>query len=161
MAAGEALESYVDRAGTSGVRADGLPLMPVGVVQVLRRCFRQKPEHRWGTMLEIAEALKGVYRECTGHYPPGTSKWNKIEHRMFSFISLNWKGQPLVSYETVVNLIGSTRTQTDLRVKATLDSREYEVGVKITDQDMDRVNLRLHRTHPQWNYTIAPHHVIT
>jgi hypothetical protein len=95
------------------------------------------------------------------HYPPGTSKWNKIEHRMFSFISLNWKGQPLVSYETVVNLIGSTRTQTGLRVKATLDSREYEVGVKITDQDMDRLNLRLHRTHPQWNYTIAPHHVIT
>jgi hypothetical protein len=74
------------------------------------------------------------------HYPPGTSKWNKIEHRMFSFISLNWKGQPLVSYETVVNLIGSTRTQTGLRVKATLDSREYEVGVKITDQDMDQLN---------------------
>ncbi|MGH8525341.1 MAG: ISAzo13 family transposase [Gammaproteobacteria bacterium] len=95
------------------------------------------------------------------HYPPGTSKWNKIEHRMFSFISLNWKGHPLVSYETVVNLIGSTRTQTGLRVKATLDSREYEAGVKITDQDMDRVNLRPHRTHPQWNYTIAPQHFIT
>lgn len=95
------------------------------------------------------------------HYPPGTSKWNKIEHRMFSFISLNWKGQPLVSYETVVNLIGSTRTQTGLRIKATLDSREYEVGVKITDQEMDRVNLRPHRTHPQWNYTIAPHYIIT
>lgn len=95
------------------------------------------------------------------HYPPGTSKWNKIEHRMFSFISLNWKGQPLVSYETVVNLIGSTRTQTGLRVKATLDSREYEAGVKITDQDMGRVNLRAHRTHPQWNYTIAPRRSIT
>jgi serine/threonine protein kinase len=66
IVAGEVLESYVDRAGSSGVGVDGLPLMPVGVVQVLRKCFRQKPEDRWGTMLEIVEALKGVYRECTG-----------------------------------------------------------------------------------------------
>lgn len=91
------------------------------------------------------------------HYPPGTSKWNKIEHRMFSFISLNWQGKPLVSYETVINLIGATRTTTGLRVKAKLDTRFYEAGVKITDEEMEQINLRSHRKHPEWNYTISPH----
>jgi Rhodopirellula transposase DDE domain len=90
------------------------------------------------------------------HYPPGTSKWNKIEHRMFSFISLNWQGKPLVSYETVINLIGATRTTTGLRVKAKLDTRLYEAGVKITDEEMKQLNLRIHRTNPEWNYTISP-----
>ena len=88
------------------------------------------------------------------HYPPGTSKWNKIEHRMFSFISINWKGKPLVSYETVVNLIGATRTQGGLRIKARLDPRHYEKGIKITDQQMEDIHLEPHATHPQWNYTI-------
>lgn len=90
------------------------------------------------------------------HYPPGTSKWNKIEHRMFSFISLNWKGRPLVSYETVVNLIGATRTRTGLRIKAALDTRQYEAGIKIPDEEMERINLRPHSTNPSWNYTISP-----
>ncbi|MDR5726066.1 MAG: ISAzo13 family transposase, partial [Terriglobia bacterium] len=91
-----------------------------------------------------------------GHYPPGTSKWNKIEHRLFSFISLNWKGQPLVSYETVVNLIGATRTKTGLRVRAELDAKQYEAGIKISDAQMERINLRPHSFHPLWNYTISP-----
>ena len=90
------------------------------------------------------------------HYPPGTSKWNKIEHRMFSFISLNWQGKPLVSYETVINLIGATRTATGLRVKAKLDTKFYEAGVKITDEEMGQINLQTHRTNPEWNYTISP-----
>jgi hypothetical protein len=90
------------------------------------------------------------------HYPPGTSKWNKIEHRMFSFISLNWQGKPLVSYETVINLIGATRTATGLQVKAKLDTRYYEAGVKITDEEMESINLQAHRTNPEWNYTISP-----
>ncbi len=89
------------------------------------------------------------------HYPPGTSKWNKIEHRMFSFISLHWKGEPLVSYETIINLIGTTRTKTGLRVRAKLDPRPYEAGVKISDDDMKRLNLRSHRFRPEWNYTIT------
>ena len=89
------------------------------------------------------------------HYPPGTSKWNKIEHRMFSFISINWRGKPLVSYETVVNLIGSTRTKTGLRIKARLDAATYKTGERITDEEMKRVKLQPHRTHPQWNYTIS------
>jgi hypothetical protein len=90
------------------------------------------------------------------HYPPGTSKWNKIEHRMFSFISLHWKGEPLVSYETIINLISTTRTKTGLRVRARLDRRLYESGVAISDHDMKRLNLRPHAVHPQWNYTVAP-----
>lgn len=90
------------------------------------------------------------------HYPPGASKWNRIEHRMFSHISLNWKGQPLVSYEAVLNLIGSTRTKTGLKVKALLDPRTYEKGVKISDNEMKRLNIRYHRTNPRWNYTIHP-----
>ncbi len=75
----------------------------------------------------------------------------------FSFIILNWKGRPLVSYETVVNLIiGATRTKTGLRIKAALDTREYEAGVKISDEQMERINLRPHSTNPFWNYTISP-----
>lgn len=91
------------------------------------------------------------------HYPPGTSKWNQIEHRMFSFISINWRGKPLVSYETVVNLIGGTRTRTGLRIKARLDPRRYEKGLKITDEQMEDIHIEPHRMHPQWNYTIRSH----
>jgi len=91
------------------------------------------------------------------HYPPGTSKWNKIEHRLFSFISRNWKGQPLVSYEAIINLIGSTRTRTGLRVKALLDTKEYETGVSVSSQQIKELNIRRHSIHPDWNYTISPH----
>jgi hypothetical protein len=91
------------------------------------------------------------------HYPPGTSKWNKIEHRLFSFISLTWRGQPLVNYETVVNLIGATKTKSGLQVKALLDTKEYETGVKITKSQMQSLRLRLHKIQPQWNYTLQPH----
>ena len=90
------------------------------------------------------------------HYPPGTSKWNKIEHRMFSFITLNWRGQPLVSYETVVNLISATRTRAGLRVKAILDPRTYEAGTKISDEEMKAIRLERHALYPDWNYTIKP-----
>jgi Rhodopirellula transposase DDE domain len=91
------------------------------------------------------------------HYPPGTSKWNKIEHRLFSFISLNWKGQPLINYETIINLIGATKTRTGLKVKAVLDRKEYETGIKVSDRELEAVRLRRHKFHPQWNYTIVPH----
>jgi len=90
------------------------------------------------------------------HYPPGTSKWNKIEHRLFSFISSTWKGQPLVSYETVVNLIGNTTTKTGLKVKAALDHSQYSLGVKVTDEKMRQIKINPHRLHPKWNYTISP-----
>ncbi len=92
------------------------------------------------------------------HYPRGTSKWNKIEHRMFSFISLHWKGQPLISYEAVVNLIGSTTTKTGLKIKAKLDRRKYALGLKITDKQMDSIKIKRHDIQPDLNYTIKPTH---
>jgi hypothetical protein len=91
------------------------------------------------------------------HYPPGTSKWNKIEHRLFSFISINWRGRPLVNYETVVNLIGATKTRAGLRVKAVLDTRTYHQGVKVKDDVLRAVRLRRHHVHHAWNYTVAHH----
>ena len=90
------------------------------------------------------------------HFPPGTSKWNKIEHRLFSFISRNWRGEPLVSYETIVKLIAATRTQTGLRVICKLDKRKYRLGRKITDEQMAQIRLTRDVFHGDWNYTIHP-----
>ena len=103
---------------------------------------------------KLADELGMAVTVC--HYPPGTSKWNKIEHRLFSFISLTWKGQPLINYETVVNLIGATKTRSGLKVKAVLDTNEYETGVKVTDLQMEELSIRWHKTHPEWNYTLKP-----
>ena len=91
-----------------------------------------------------------------GHYPPGTSKWNKIEHRMFSFISMNWRGEPLVSFETVVKMISATKTKQGLRVKAVLDKSRYETGVKISHQQMKELNIHPHKQNPYWNYSLLP-----
>jgi len=90
------------------------------------------------------------------HYPPGTSKWNKIEHRMFSFISMNWQGHPLESYETVINLIGDTTTRKGLKISARLDRNKYEKGQRITDIEMEEIQLHRHSTYPKWNYSIHP-----
>jgi hypothetical protein len=90
------------------------------------------------------------------HYPPGTSKWNKVEHRLFSFITINWRGKPLRTYETIVNLIGATTTETGLDVRCELDDATYEKGRKITDEQMKALNIRGHKFHPDWNYTISP-----
>jgi hypothetical protein len=88
------------------------------------------------------------------HYPPGTSKWNKIEHRLFSQISITWRGEPLTSYETIINFIRATTTKTGLKVQAMLDTHEYQTGKKITEQQMQTLKLRRHETLPAWNYTI-------
>jgi len=90
------------------------------------------------------------------HLPPGTSKWNRIEHRLFSFISIHWRGQPLVDYETVVSLIGATATTTGLTVTARLDLDEYPTGVSVPDAAMASLDLHPHELHPQWNYTLLP-----
>ena len=90
------------------------------------------------------------------HFPPGTSKWNKIEHRLFSAITQNWRGQPLVSYETVIQLIGATHTRTGLTVQARLDQHTYPTGIKIGDDQMSRVHLQKAPFHGEWNYTISP-----
>ncbi len=103
---------------------------------------------------QLADNLDIKISVC--HYPPGTSKWNKIEHKLFSFISLNWQGQPLVSYETIVNLIGSTTTKKGLRVKAKLDKGNYEKGIKISDDEMEELKIEYDEENPKWNYVIKP-----
>jgi transposase len=90
------------------------------------------------------------------HLPPGTSKWNKIEHRLFSYIAMNWRGKPLVSLAAIVSLIGATTTRRGLRVRSEIDHGSYPAGVKITDAQMSRINLERHRFHGDWNYTIHP-----
>jgi transposase len=91
------------------------------------------------------------------HFPPGTSKWNKIEHRMFCHITQNWRGRPLMSHAVVVNLIGSTRTRTGLRVQAELDTGSYAKGIKVTDREMESLQLKKDKFHGEWNYRILPH----
>jgi hypothetical protein len=90
------------------------------------------------------------------HLPPGTSKWNKIEHRLFSFISMNWKARPLVSYRVVVDLIGATTTTTGLTVRCELDTNIYQKGILVSDQDMARINITHDAFHGEWNYTLRP-----
>ena len=90
------------------------------------------------------------------HFPPGTSKWNKIEHRLFSFITQNWRGRPLISHQAVVNLIAATTTKAGLIVKAALDNRTYETGVKVADQELAKLRLTPHSFHGEWNYTLSP-----
>lgn len=90
------------------------------------------------------------------HFPPGTSKWNKIEHRMFSFISRNWRGRPLIDRATVLNLIGNTTTKTGLEIQAALDENTYETGINISDEELAQVNLQKDEFHGDWNYTILP-----
>jgi hypothetical protein len=90
------------------------------------------------------------------HYPPGTSKWNKIEHRLFSYISINWRAKPLVSRQAVIDLISSTKTKTGLKVYARLDPKTYPTKIKVTEEQMDAVNLEGEEFHPEWNYRITP-----
>ena len=109
----------------------------------------------WKVELQkLADELKLPITVC--HLPPGTSKWNKIEHRLFSFITINWRGKPLRSYRTIVQLIAATTTDTGLKVRAELDENKYPEGVKVSDAQMAAINLSRHAFHGDWNYTIAP-----
>lgn len=90
------------------------------------------------------------------HLPPGTSKWNKIEHRLFAHISMNWRGRPLTSHEVIVELIGATTTRTGLQVQAELDVGSYPTKIKVSDQEMATVQITPHSFHGEWNYTIVP-----
>jgi hypothetical protein len=102
----------------------------------------------------LADQTGLTLRVC--HFPPGTSKWNKVEHRLFSFISSNWRGEPLRDYETVVGLIAGTTTAQGLKVSCRLDHRKYPVGRKVTDEEYAQVNLKPESFHGEWNYTIRP-----
>src|SRR3984957_6378790 len=103
-----------------------------------------------------ALALETGLEITVSHFPPGTSKWNKIEHRLFSHITMNWRGRPLTSHEVIVQTIAATTTRTGLRVRAELDDSPYETGVKISDRQMDALPLTRHDWHGDWNYTLHP-----
>jgi transposase len=93
---------------------------------------------------------------CVCHFPPGTSKWNKIEHRLFSFITQNWRGRPLVSRQAIVELISNTTTRQGLTVRAALDTNIYETGIKVSDAELAQIRMTRHEFHGDWNYTITP-----
>jgi Rhodopirellula transposase DDE domain len=103
---------------------------------------------------KLADELGLAITVC--HLPPGTSKWNKIEHRLFSFITGNWRSKPLVSHQAIVQLIAATTTKTGLKVRCELDHNTYPKGIKVSDAEMDAVNLTCHDFHGEWNYTITP-----
>lgn len=109
----------------------------------------------WKKELQRFADARGI-EISVSHFPPGTSKWNKIEHRLFSFISTNWRGKPLTSYQVIINLIASTTTKTGLTVKARLDKKKYEKGIKISDNEMKNIILVKNKFHGEWNYTIKP-----
>jgi len=115
-----------------------------------------------GTRLRAWKSELAAFATTTGlhitvaHLPPGTSKWNKIEHRLFSHITMNWRGTPLTSHQVVVNLIGAVTTTTGLRVHAELDEREYPTGIRISDAEMDALPIHRHDWHGEWNYTMHP-----
>lgn len=109
----------------------------------------------WKRKLQILANEKNLsIRVC--HYPPGTSKWNKIEHRMFSVISKNWRGKPLINRQTVIDLIGNTTTKVGLEIKVVLDEKLYQKGIQVTDEEMETLNIHKDTFHGEWNYTISP-----
>ena len=109
----------------------------------------------WKRELQVlADELGLIVTVC--HLPPGTSKWNKIEHRLFSFITKNWRARPLVSYQTIVQLIAATTTDTGLKVQCQIDQNDYQTGVKVSDAEMETINIQRHEFHGDWNYTIKP-----
>ena len=115
-----------------------------------------------GNRTKLWKVELGKLAEETGleiavcHFPPGTSKWNRIEHRLFSFITMNWRGKPLVSLETIINLIGATTTSSGLEVYARLDQGTYPDKIRVTDAELQAVNIQVEDFHPEWNYTIVP-----
>ena len=109
----------------------------------------------WKAELAALAAETGLQITCC-HFPPGTSKWNKVEHRLFSHITMNWRGRPLTSHEVIVQTIAATTTRAGLRVRAELDTSAYDTGVKVSDRQMDALPLTRHDWHSDWNYTLRP-----
>jgi len=109
----------------------------------------------WKRELQSFADATGL-KVTVAHLPPGTSKWNKIEHRLFAFITMNWRGKPLISHQVIVQLIGSTTTETGLKVCCEIDGSLYPKGIEVTDAEMQAINLSRHEFHGEWNYTISP-----
>lgn len=113
----------------------------------------------WKVELQkLANELNKTIYVC--HFPPGTSKWNKIEHRMFSYISRNWRGKPLIDRKTVVELIANTKTEKGLKIKSVLDQNIYDKGIKISDKQLAKLNIRMAKFHGDWNYKIIPQKIL-
>jgi hypothetical protein len=109
----------------------------------------------WKRELQVLADELGI--EITvNHLPPGTSKWNRIEHKLFAFITLNWRAKPLVSYLAIIQLIASTTTDTGLTVTCQLDANAYEKGIKVSDAEMASLNVKPASFHGEWNYTVVP-----
>ena len=110
----------------------------------------------WKVALQkLADETGMVVSVC--HFPPGTSKWNKIEHRMFCHITENWRGKPLVSREVIVNLIGNTTTATGLKIQAEIDRQTYPTGIQVADEEIEKLRIKKADFHGEWNYQISPH----
>ncbi len=103
---------------------------------------------------KLADELGMAINVC--HFPPGTSKWNKIEHKMFSFISQNWRGRPLITREVVVSLISNTRTKKGLEITAKLDTNSYKTGIKVSNEELQKIAIEKDDFHGEWNYKIKP-----
>ena len=130
-------------------RATELPVTADGGGSNSSRC------RLWKIALqELADATGLVLNVC--HFPPGTSKWNKIEHRLFCHVTQNWRGKSLTSHDLIVKLIGSTTTSKGLKVKAGLDTASYESGIKVSDEALKAVNIERNEFHGEWNYSIKP-----
>ena len=110
----------------------------------------------WKAELQVLADELGI-RITVLHFPPGTSKWNKVEHRLFAFTSKNWRGRPLISLAVIVSLTGSTRKGAGNKVECVIDKNKYERGVEISDEEFDAINIKYHKFHGEWNYTIIPH----
>ena len=114
-----------------------------------------------GARIHLWKAQLAKFADETGlevhvsHFPPGTSKWNKIEHRLFCYISKSWAGQPLINIETVIDLIGSTTTKQGLKVKCILDEHEYKTGIKVSENEYQNIDIKHDKTLPDWNYIIS------
>jgi hypothetical protein len=131
------------------------------VITVHYRFFRPKLSCRSPDAVMCTQSLWRRWWKAAGSsdYPlalPGTSKWNKVEHRLFSHITMNWRGRPLTSHEVIVQTIAATTTRTGLRVRAELDTSAYDTGVKVSDRQMDALPLTRHDWHGDWNYTLRP-----
>jgi hypothetical protein len=109
----------------------------------------------WKIALQELADVTGLTLHVS-HFPPGTSKWNKIEHRLFCHVTQNWRGKPLVSHDLIVKLIGSTTTRAGLKVKAALDKSVYQSGIKVTDEELEAVNIKREEFHGDWNYSVSP-----
>ena len=111
--------------------------------------------HLWKIELQKLATETGL-TICVAHHPPGTSKWNRIEHRMFSFITQNWRGKPLLTYKVIVQLIAATTTRSGLTLACAIDAGQYPNGRKVSKAQFDALNIRYDDFHPDWNYSILP-----